>query len=528
MTTNPTVQPLSFDLSHGSRAVDPSTSFTVHNVNDNAAPLALSTTVNQSLSNNSSNNNNNSGGAITNNKGEDDLGLTAEELMTLKKSQLVSLLQRQIENTRRMQDQLAQQQQHRQQQQQQQPSAVAAASSITESFLGGLPPRTPTTPTFGRPAANRTQYIDISDRGDEDDELFVSSSYASPPHHHSSQDSDDSDHDSNHDDDSHVHRRSHAQQRNSSSTRPRRVATSTTASRTLKKLLIQQLVPFRGTRDPATIDHFFQRIHALLRVDSLSDPDAIELAVSLFEGRASTWWTAYTLTSQPPTRFHHFERIVRQQYNPPNADDLARDRFERCSQRGRPAHEYIDEFEELALRIQDLHTTEKYRRFKAGLDRQLLRTISIDERNLASLPQLQRAAVRIDALTDRRLGASSFNPASQQQHPSRTNNAAHQTAAVVAPPKLTPEERERLTALGACFRCRKVAGHLAADCPEFRTPARNAGTRARTPARRRPTPSAALRQVNHVEAAIDDTTHNSGSRQTAHDVIVDSLSEQGN
>lgn len=211
---------------------------------------------------------------------------------------------------------------------------------------------------------------------------------------------------------------------------------------------------------------FLSKLNAFRNYAGLKDTDALVLLSVLLQDRAATWWQANQASTAGDniTDWHSFESGFRSFFLPHDIADHHREALHSLRQRGRPVTLYLADFESLALLIPDLHATERFSRFKPGLDRDLLTMASIDLNNLASYETLCRAVLRLDSL---RTPARAVSHATTATPPSAASSAPSSAARPPAFPKLTPAERQRLIRLGACLRCRQVAGHIAANCPVF-------------------------------------------------------------
>lgn len=267
----------------------------------------------------------------------------------------------------------------------------------------------------------------------------------------------------------------------------------------------QQLAPlktalpdtFSGGKNSAAVIGWLFQVEQYMRANHRDNYDeGIVLAGSLLRGTASMWWLLrqemVKAGRKPPvTTWEEFRDEITAEFSVINAVEAARDELDKLKQTGSVAA-YAAKFRMVTMQIPDLSEATLLHFFRRGLKSKVQRELSI--RQPAGLDDAIRMAERIDVvefnwqqqrsnyrppISDYRSRPEPMELGSMEAKAStgRRYNRDHPRAVrpyMESKPRvhyrnnLSAEERQRLSEMGACFRCRKP-GHLARDCPEFRS-----------------------------------------------------------
>lgn len=250
------------------------------------------------------------------------------------------------------------------------------------------------------------------------------------------------------------------------------------------------------------LDHYFDLYASMGQ--PFGDDDKIRHAVNLFREEALHWFHGLVQRSPNRTPFNsyaEFQTAFLAHFEPINAQEIARDKLARLQQT-ETVEKYIDAFLKISARIDDLSEAETLDRFIRGLKRSIQtwirtrrvtsfkeavqmaqqvgayglsveprRTIGDDPMDLDSLETAFHGMSVHRRPKDRRpLNHAGNGPwggrsPSQERRPHAGPRDFHRPPRQNITP-LSPGERERLRAEGACFRCRQP-GHMANECPRF-------------------------------------------------------------
>jgi hypothetical protein len=206
------------------------------------------------------------------------------------------------------------------------------------------------------------------------------------------------------------------------------------------------------------------------------DAVRINYASCLLRGPALRWWRDIPHAQRPNT-WTDFVVAITSYFLPAGSDERGRQQLHRLVQTKSVAS-YTDAFRAIASTIPTMTEAEKTATYREGLKQEVKLQVAFS--NPSTFEEAVLMASRIDEILynhgargrrdaprpGRGAGgggaASSSAPmdlgAVQNGPPPRRNNDAPKLA------PLTDKERERLRALGACFRCRQT-GHQSRECP---------------------------------------------------------------
>ena len=165
---------------------------------------------------------------------------------------------------------------------------------------------------------------------------------------------------------------------------------------TNKKLDIKAPEAYTGQRNKKTIDQWLYKLNLYFENYQLSDKKKVTYAASLLKDTAFLWWQRRTMDGKTITTWEKFERALRKQFTPANAEFQARTRFRHLIQTGSLAS-YISQFTSLTLEIGDLPADEKLHAFIDGLHPML--RMEVHKYNPLTLSAAIHYAERIQDIT---------------------------------------------------------------------------------------------------------------------------------
>ncbi len=238
----------------------------------------------------------------------------------------------------------------------------------------------------------------------------------------------------------------------------------------------------------------YRKIHS-----AVPDTTAIALVGTTLTGAAAAWFQFCAREEDfYEQSWDEFTDAFMQEFTPHEEILLLRKQLSLLKQKG-SVYEYVRRFREIAPWIADMDESEKFHRFMEGLDPRVAAQVRMARIN--SLEGAMRAAQdaypfiveQHRAFTEAHTGRRSFPHAGARSSPSPSGDhgPAPMELGATAPaqrstptptkaeedrltalrdnksgayPKLTAEDRQLLTKLGACFYCRQL-GHMSPACP---------------------------------------------------------------
>lgn len=254
-----------------------------------------------------------------------------------------------------------------------------------------------------------------------------------------------------------------------------------------------------ASKDPNALLDFEYNLETYYTSCRITDPLAkLHHALTFLDGAAAACWRAHCKETEDPNGRATRERcnnisdlinvILKPEFLSPNYVLSARNELAKCTQTG-SVTDYIFTFRQICQRIPNLSTDERLDKFVRGLKHNLALELALHppesfKEACATVERLESARRSIASPSFQHYPSHSFNqpvssypvPESQPTPMDMTNsmhtNRSHSDTRSVNSnsrprfTKLTPAERERLDAVGACHYCRMPhAGHSATDCP---------------------------------------------------------------
>jgi hypothetical protein len=203
----------------------------------------------------------------------------------------------------------------------------------------------------------------------------------------------------------------------------------------------------------------------------------------LLEGSAKTWWRFLCQRAglELDTLFvwQTFHDQLLDRFRAVNANRHARDQLANLKQEG-SVRTYAQKMQELAVQIPSVQDDELKDRFIRGLKTRTRMEVTM--RDPETFEDAVKLADKFDSLFTPCLAGFGF----KQQTPGKSTVDRMPNPILTRPANpspsgpvpmeidalrrknvpLTPAERARLMKLGGCFYCRKVAGHIAINCPD--------------------------------------------------------------
>jgi len=269
--------------------------------------------------------------------------------------------------------------------------------------------------------------------------------------------------------------------------------------RTLASVLKpQKPAPYNGAIDAVEALNFIESQEEYYSILELDPPKWVRYTVLALNGDAKSWWRSSKLSLTDD--WETFRTAFLNAHTPPNAAIAARQNLEKIRQQRLSVAEYTHHFYKQLRLIPDIDKTSTLYLYMNGLEPATSREVKLrqpnsleDAINLATITYniLHPSTTSISTNTNTTASTApsvTHNPMAmdvdslevmltqfmnqlsnnkqkhfnnKQQHPNNKNQHANGGLT-----KLTPAEREYLRKIGACFRCRKVAGHIAKDCHE--------------------------------------------------------------
>ena len=270
---------------------------------------------------------------------------------------------------------------------------------------------------------------------------------------------------------------------------------------------------FTGERNTVKPRTFLFQMEQYHLVTGITDPKLRAInAGSYLAGRAAEWYVTfaeYTAKKGGELTFQAFQEALLHQYEPVDPVQVARDKLHTLVQRGSAAS-YCNEFRRLCAIIPDLSESTQMDFFVRGLKVELQvylvgREVSSLEKAIHMVVEYENrvqhysrrawgassshqgtrghdgasssaaAPMELGSIEDAGLLAVSNKPGGKQKDKGRSTqpyqHAAGAGSRAAAPAgartPLSPEEKQRLTELGACFYCRRRTDppHRAVNCP---------------------------------------------------------------
>jgi hypothetical protein len=231
---------------------------------------------------------------------------------------------------------------------------------------------------------------------------------------------------------------------------------------------------YHGERDAFILEAWVSSMTDYIHLAGVPEQHQVRLAGSYLKGHAAVWFLTFKnnwVEEQLPA-WHDFELALRTAFMPPNHTQHIMDQWARIKQTT-SVYNYVKAFQALLLQLPSEATTPTITldRFIRGLKPKT--ALEVRLRNPATLEEAIQIADRFDCVY-----SATTTPNNHQPHHWNPPMPPASTATPMEldtvhtrpsmPQKLTPEERERLSKQGGCFRCRRL-GHHATNCPAFPT-----------------------------------------------------------
>ena len=158
---------------------------------------------------------------------------------------------------------------------------------------------------------------------------------------------------------------------------------------------------FHGSGKPKKrVDNWLFNMETYFKAIRMPREQWVEFAVTFLRDGAAIWWRSHlNLVAQGldqlMTDWENFSRVIYAQFTPVNAPKIARDDLYFLRQT-RSVMEYIEEFSDACLKIEDLGAGEKLDKFVRGLKPHIAEKVEIE--NPETVDEAMQIAQRIDSI----------------------------------------------------------------------------------------------------------------------------------
>ena len=245
---------------------------------------------------------------------------------------------------------------------------------------------------------------------------------------------------------------------------------------------------YTGVKDYATLENWISSVDSYFCLTNARPPQIYYYLNTIFTGDAAIWYRYHFKSSQASTlEWSTVRAAMRGFFTPPNRDRRLRDQWASLHQTTSVV-DYVARFLKLAMQIPNLTEEDILDKFIRGLKQKTRMELELKEPK--TIAEAMRLADRYDSIMFTKtvhLGQKTSKDSAIEYEPggepmqldalrvstkgkSNSNSPAPKATkdsnATNAPvlKKLTPEERDQLRNIGACFKCRKT-GHMAKECP---------------------------------------------------------------
>ena len=190
------------------------------------------------------------------------------------------------------------------------------------------------------------------------------------------------------------------------------------------------------------------------------DPrEARDIALTYLEGEAFSWWTSIGVKSNIDT-WQRLRDHLKHRFSPFNKQETARDKLHKWRQ-NRDVSQFNADFQRIVCDIPDITEAEAMDRYKRGLKSYIWDALCL--KRYETLEAMMTDALTVESVRRNRDRAPDFR-VPRKNVPAPSPGPTPMDLSALQIQKLTPEERDRCTKEGRCFRCRQK-GHLAIHCP---------------------------------------------------------------
>jgi hypothetical protein len=239
---------------------------------------------------------------------------------------------------------------------------------------------------------------------------------------------------------------------------------------------------YNGVKDYSTLENWISSVDSYFALTNARPPQIYHYLNTIFTGDAAIWYRYhYKLSEANTLEWSTIRDAMRNYFTPPNRDRRLLDQWASLRQTTSVV-EYVAQFLKLAMQIPNLTADHLLDKFLRGLKPRTRMELELKEPK--TIAEAIRLADRYDAIMFTKtvnLGPSNskgkaidYEPGGEpmQLDAFRPDTKGKGSSSSSKPPnnnstsplkKLTPEERDHLRSIGACFKCRKT-GHMAKEC----------------------------------------------------------------
>jgi hypothetical protein len=247
---------------------------------------------------------------------------------------------------------------------------------------------------------------------------------------------------------------------------------------------------YDGNRDPAVLDSWLWAMDSYAALTHATNGEIMHFLNINLTGDASAWYhRRYNTDAWIQNTWMMIRAEMKEYFISPNYDRRLRDQWAKCKQ-VTTVTDYVARLEALATRIPITEDNEFYDKFLRGLKPRT--RIEVELKDPKTVKEAIRLADRYDMIVYQNQKNGDWDPwgtnrlSSKKEKvqfqedtrgepmildalvPKKKPNSKKKVSLPAREPntlqRLSPEERDHLVEIGACFKCRKP-GHLAKDCP---------------------------------------------------------------
>jgi hypothetical protein len=245
-----------------------------------------------------------------------------------------------------------------------------------------------------------------------------------------------------------------------------------------------QPTAYNGVKDYATLENWISSVDSYFVLTNARPPQVYYYINTILVKDAAIWYRYHYKSSQAETLdWPSIREAMRNYFTPPNRDRRLLDQWANLRQTTSVV-EYVAQFLKLAMQVPNLTADHLLDKFLRGLKPKT--RMELELKDPKTVAEAIRLADRYDAIMFTKtvnLGhqnskgkATEYEPGGEPMQLDALHTGAkgkgNSQPSTSKPPKdntpalkkLTPEERDHLRNIGACFKCRK-AGHMAKECP---------------------------------------------------------------